>query len=59
VFERHGFRAGRIHYIHRPWVDRHGWLARIRATYEATAARLPLSLRSNKFLVSFQKVNPA
>ena len=56
VFEAHGFRAGPIHYVHRPWTDREGWLAKVRAVYETLTGLLPLSLRANKFLVSFEKV---
>ena len=55
TFARHGFRATEPHYIHRPWTDGVGFMAMVRSMHEMFARVLPLSMRANKFLVTFEK----
>lgn len=55
-FKRIGFRQTSLHYLHRPWGDRMGWLRR---TYVAVTSWLPMRFRANKFLAIFERGVPA
>jgi len=55
VFQRVGLRMSGLHFVHRAWADGEGVMALVRRLYTGLTGWLPLSMRANKFLVSFDK----
>jgi SAM-dependent methyltransferase len=57
VFGGVGFRSGPVHYIHRAWTREGGLLHSVRRVYEWVSRMLPVSLRANKFLITFHRTD--